>query len=91
NQDELISHFNFTDPTSFNSNQYVAQVMLSQIDCISGELNWSETTPRNQVKFQVTGQLKPIKVISDGYSLIEQVRSPGVVSSHPVDVEINID
>ncbi len=89
NHDELVAQYN--DPstaTAYTANQFVNTHTVDQILLLDGNPDFSGDAAKMQFRFQVHGQLKPVKEIVDGFALIEKVRSPGRPPEGPLDIDI---
>ncbi|MEM6265172.1 MAG: hypothetical protein AAGI38_21900, partial [Bacteroidota bacterium] len=91
NQQELLEEFNINDPSLYAANQYLAIPTLDDMTIVGGNMEMLDGGLFVQtIDLQLKGQLTSSKQITGGFGIIEQVRSPGVSSSDPVDVEIGL-
>jgi hypothetical protein len=90
-QQEFIAAFNTTAKTEYQAGPYLTGHTLNQINFLEGTPTYTDALFNIQLKFNISGQLKLVKKISDGFGLIETIHSPGKTAKPGVDIDIEVD
>lgn len=90
--DELIDAYN-RDPafqTVYTAGDVTTTHRLGRLQIQGAQTSYAPV-PKMTLSFLAAGQITAARLIHDGFGLIEKVRSPGVTSEHPVDIEIGVE
>ena len=90
NHDELVLHYNETMPSLYSSSDYVSDHRLITFNWLDASPEAGAQPAHLRLRFQASAQLTLAKTLPGNVGTIEQVRSPGVTPTHPVDVEIGL-
>jgi hypothetical protein len=92
NRDELLEHYNTTNQTTYNAGVFGSAHKLVQLYPVGyAPIQPAPNSVQWQLTFQVVGLLSLTKAITDGFSLIEKIRSPGRHSDFPVDIDAGLE
>jgi hypothetical protein len=91
NHDELCERYNVTDKTEYVANQFITTHSIDHIHMLEGIPSNAGAIFKLQLQLKVAGQLKLAKEIIDGFGLIEKIHSPGRISEHPIDIEVELE
>jgi hypothetical protein len=91
NHDELLEHYNTTNKTVYSAGALSSTHSLTQLQPLAGAPSATSSGVKWQLTFRVAGQLILTKAITDGFSLIEKIRSPGRHSDFPVDIDAELE
>ena len=87
--DELLEHYNTTDKTVYGAGVLGTAHQLAQIrstGCVpakSKNICW-------QLSFKASGQLMLTRTVTDGFNLLERIRSPGKHSGQAIDIDVGL-
>jgi hypothetical protein len=87
--DELLAHYNTTDKTFYGGGVLGSAHQLTQLQPVGCALA-AAASIRWQLTFRVSGQLTLTRAVTDGFSLIEKIRSPGRHSNQAVDIDVGL-
>lgn len=90
-QTELIDRYNSSDRTEYSAGSFGTRHTIEQIQFVEGNATRLNRLFNTRFLFSVAGQWRLSKVISDGFGLIETIRSPGRTARFPVDIDIRVD
>ncbi len=91
NRDELLEHYNTTSQTVYSAGVFGSAHSLTQLQPLGGVPGAAGTNIRWQLNFKSTGQLFLTRAITDGFGLIEKIRSPGHHGDFPVDIGVELE
>lgn len=74
NHDELIQYYNFTQPTEYQTDKLTTIHTINQIHLLEGIYTTLTTPLKLQLRFNVIGQLKLTKTITEGVSPIKEIK-----------------
>ncbi len=89
NHDALLESFNQTNKTEHTANEYLSVHTARHIHLLNGTPALVTSPFLLQIKFEVRGEIKPVKEISGGFGLIERIHSLGKTGG-PVDIDANL-
>ena len=90
NHDSLLETFNQTNKTEHSANEYLSVHTIRNIHLLDGTPALVTSPFLHKLRFEVRGDIKPVKEISGGFGLIERVHSPGKTGG-PVDIDANLE
>jgi len=91
NHDELLEHYNTTSKTAYSAGVFGSTHSLAQLLPLGGAPGAAGTNLRWQLTFKAAGQLFLTKAITEGFGLIEKIRSPGHHGDFPVDIGVELE
>lgn len=90
--DEVVEACN-QDPafqTIYTSGNVTTSHSLNRLQYQSGLVVFTPSL-RMTLTFMASGQILATRAISEGFGLIQKIHSPGIVSEHPVDIDIGTE
>jgi hypothetical protein len=89
-RDELLDFYNQAPGSVYTAGPFVSTHTLSQIVAVGGEPSAAAAGLKLDCAFRVLGQMKLTREVSDGFALIQKVRSPGRTGG-PVDIDAALE
>jgi len=89
--DELLDAYN-RDPvfqTTYTAGSVTTAHRLSRLHLLTAQMAYTPSL-KMTLGLRVSGQITAARAIQGGFGLIEKVHSPGVASTHSVDIEIDL-